>query len=71
MPYLDTVRILLVPGIDITSHDTVASKIWDATLQYILHLEGLVECYASQQLSDDQVWIVVGKCLLLFLCKLY
>jgi hypothetical protein len=60
MPSLEALHLSLVPGIDIASTTTVAGRIWEATLQYIMHQDCVRSCHVSQQTERDQVWVFLS-----------
>lgn len=61
MVFLDVIQLFLVPDFNKRSQDSIAGRICHATLQYIVHLEGLAEFRVSEKIQDGQLW--------LFLCE--
>ncbi|KAF2187599.1 hypothetical protein K469DRAFT_748856 [Zopfia rhizophila CBS 207.26] len=57
MPLLDAIQLFLLDGISLGDPDTVSSREWHAMLQYVLHRDGIVNVYTSQNLERNSLWI--------------
>jgi hypothetical protein len=61
MPLLDAIQLFVSPDISLNDTTTIAGRTWSATLQYVIHLDGLAELYTSKGIEDNTMWVILGK----------
>ncbi|KAF2622686.1 hypothetical protein BU25DRAFT_414935 [Macroventuria anomochaeta] len=57
MPLLDVIHLFFKPAATVDDEDSILSKEWDMTLQYVLHQPHLYAAYTSKLSEQHEIWV--------------